>query len=41
MNRLWKNAAFFVDFQKLKEILTIKQKVLQLAKEAGFNEVES
>lgn len=38
---------FFVDcsiffvFQKLKEMLTVKQKVLQLAKEAGFNEVDS
>lgn len=41
MNRLWKNVAFFVDFQKLKEMLTVKQKVLQLVKEAGFNKVDS
>ena len=31
---------FFVNFQVLKEMLTVKQNVLQLAKEARFNEVD-
>jgi len=30
---------FFVNFQKLKEMLNIKQKVLHFAKEARFNDV--
>lgn len=31
---------FFVNFQKLREMVIIKQKILHFAKEARFNEVD-
>lgn len=41
MNGVWTNLAYSsVNFKELKEMLTVKQKVLHLAKEAGFNEVD-
>lgn len=36
-----KEPSIFFNFQEVKEMLTVKQKVLHLAKDAGFNEAES